>query len=142
MENSTVGKGTIIRKYCNIYNSTIGNNCKIASYVEIGGATIGDNCKIEAYTFIPPGVTIGNNVFIGPHVTFTNDKWPRANTNEWTVCKTVIEDGVSIGANATILSGITIRENAMIGAGSIVTKSVLGGVLVYGDGAKERGTVH
>jgi len=142
VENSDIGKGTIIRKYCNIYNSTIGKNCKIASYVEIGGATIGDGCKIEAYTFIPPGVTIGNNVFIGPHVVFTNDKWPRVTIVAWKPCETVVEDGVSIGANSTILSGITIRENAMIGAGSLIAKSVLGGSLVYGDEAKERGTVH
>lgn len=140
--NSPIGEGTVLWEPCNIYNSTIGKNCRIAKFVEIGGAKIGDDCKIEAFTFIPPGVTIGNRVFIGPHVCFTNDKWPRANQGEWKVCKTIIEDNVSIGANSTILSGITLRKGCMVGAGSIVTRDVAKGEITYGLGAISRGTIH
>ena len=140
--SSKIGDGTVIWHNCNLWKCKIGKDCKIASYVEIGeGVRIGNNCKVEAYTFIPPGVTIGNNVFIGPHVVFTNDKWPKA-TGEWNRSDTVVKDGVSIGANSTILSGIIIEDKAMIGAGSVVTKSVPAGALYYGDGAKQRGTVH
>ena len=140
--NSTVGHGTKIWHFVNIYNSTIGENCKIASHVEIGGANIGNNCKIEKSVFIPPGVTIGNNVFIGPHTCFTNDKYPYATGGQWQINPTQIKDGASIGANSTILSGIVVGEKAMVGAGSIVTKDVADGMIVYGDGAKERGTIH
>lgn len=140
-EDVSVGDDTKIWHHCNIYRARIGKNCNIASYVEIGGATIGDNCKIEAYTFIPPGVTIGNEVFIGPHVTFTNDKYPRA-TEAFTLCRTLVRDGASIGAGSIILSGVTIGEKAMVGAGSLIVKDVPAGMLVYGDGAVIRGTVH
>lgn len=140
--NSPIGDDTVIWDPCNIYNSTIGKNCRIGKFVEIGGSKVGDDCKIEAYVFIPPGVTIGNHVFIGPHVCFTNDKWPRANSGEWKVCRTVVEDDVSIGANCTILSGITLRKGAMVGAGSVVCKNVMEKSLVYGDGAKRRRTIH
>ena len=143
VEDSTIGEGTIIRKYCNIYQSHIGEHCKIASYVEIGGAKIGDACKIEAFVFIPPGVTLEDHVFVGPHTCFTNDKWPVAKPADgWRLNPTLVKDHVSIGANCTILSGVTIGEGAKVGAGSIVTKDVAPGTLVYGDGAKERGTVH
>lgn len=84
--------------------------------------TIGDNCKIQALTFIPDGVTIEDNVFIGPCVCFTNDKHPPSNGTGWS--KTLVKEGVVIGANATILTGITIGERAIIGAGSVVTRNV------------------
>jgi len=143
-EDCSVGDGTRIWHFCNLYGCRIGRNCKIGSFTEIGkGVSVGDNCKIEAGVFIPPGVTIGDNVFIGPHTCFTNDKFPRANQNDnWQIIKTFIQDGASIGANSTILSGVTVGEKAMVGAGSIVTKDVANGALVYGDGAKERGTIH
>jgi len=142
-EDCSIGEGTRIWHFCNLYGCRIGKNCKIASFVEIGNdVNIGDNCKIEAYTFIPQGVTIGDNVFIGPHTCFTNDKFPRASIETWKVCRTFVKDGASIGANSTILSGIVVGEKAMVGAGSIVTKDVADGALVYGDGAKERGTIH
>jgi len=142
IKDCSIGEGTKIWHFCNLYGCRIGRNCVVGSYVEIGkGVSIGDNCKIESYTFIPPGVTIGNNVFVGPRVTFTNDKRPRA-MGEWKLSKTWVKDGASICASSTILSGIVIGENAMVGAGSIVTEDVEAGKLVYGDGAKERGTVH
>ena len=90
----------------------------IGSYTEIGdNVVIGDRCKIGAYVFIPKGVTIGDEVFIGPRVTFSNDKYPKA-TGEWKVYKTIVGNGASIGAGATILCGTRIGNNAKIGAGS------------------------
>ena len=137
-----IGEDTVVWHYCSLYKCRIGRNCKIASYVEIGNeVSIGDNCKIEAYVFIPHGVTLGDRVFVGPHVCFTNDKWPKA-VGDWKENKTVVCNDVSIGANSTILSGIRIGKGAMIGAGSIITKDVPDGALVYGNGALERGTVH
>jgi len=111
--------------YQNIFGSPwIGDRTKIGAFVEIGpGVVIGDDCKIEAYTFIPSGVEIGNNVFIGPRVTFTNDKFPRSK-GQWTLLSTKICDGASIGAGCIILPGVTIGENCMIGAGTLVTKSI------------------
>ena len=133
-----IGEGTVIWHYCNLYGCKIGKNCKIASYVEIGkDVVIGDNCKIEAYAFIPSGVKIGNRVFIGPHVCFINDKWPKA-TGEWKICETIVEDDVSIGANSTILAGVTIGRGAMIGAGSVVTRDVPANAVIYGEKAKVR----
>lgn len=120
-----IGKGTKIWHYTNIYETAkIGKNCVIGSYVEIGDEVIiGDNCKIEAFAFIPKGVTIGNNVFIAPHVCFTDDKYPKVNGN-WKLLSTIVEDNVVIGANSTILPGITIGKGSLIGAGSIVTKNI------------------
>jgi len=138
-----IGKDTKIWSHCNLYECTIGKRCKIASYVEIGsGVKIGDDYKIEAYAFIPQGVTLGNGVFIGPHVVFTNDKHPRARDKKWTVQSTLVEDDVSIGANSTILSGITLHKGAMIGAGSVVTSSVPAGAKFYGPKAVNRGSIH
>jgi acetyltransferase-like isoleucine patch superfamily enzyme len=145
----TLGNEVIIysRELVNLYGCDIGDNCKIANFVEIqDGVKIGSNSKIEAFAFIPSGVVIGSGVFIGPHVCFTNDKYPQAvNLNgellkhgEWTLYKTVIKDNVSIGANSTILCGITIGEGAIIGAGSVVTKNVLPGSKVFGNPARKR----
>ncbi len=108
----------------NIYGATIGKNCKIGTFVEIGdGVVIGNNCKIQSFSFIPSGVIIGDNVFIGPHVVFTNDKYPKA-VGDWKLMRTIVKDGASIGAAAVILPGIMVGENALIGAGAIITKDV------------------
>lgn len=116
-----------------ILECVIGEGCTIHAPVWIGhGVSIGHGCKIQAFTFIPSGVVIGNRVFIGPHVCFTNDKHPPS--PDWS--NTIVEDGVSIGANATILPGIVIHKNAVIGAGSVVTKDVPEGATVYGNPAK------
>lgn len=107
---------------------------KIAAFVEIGnGVVIGRDCKIEAFTFIPPGVLIEDNVFIGPHVVFTNDKHPKANDPDFKPLPTVVREGASIGANATILPGIVIGKNAVVGAGSVVTRDVPDGWTVVGN---------
>jgi len=130
-----IGKNTKIWHFVNLYESEIGDNCTIGSFVEIGRAKIGNNCRIEARAFIPEGVTIEDNVFIGPHVCFTNDKYPKAK-GEWELKKTLVKEGASIGANATILCGIKIGKNSLIGAGSVVTKDVPDNAIVFGNPAK------
>lgn len=113
--------------------SEIPQSCTVHSHVWIGqDVPIGGGCKIQAFTFIPTGVSIGNNVFIGPRVTFTNDKYP---PGEWS--KTIVEDFVSIGAGAIILPGITLGRGCMIGAGAVVTKSVPAGEVWVGNPARK-----
>jgi len=135
IKNCKIGKNTKIWHFVNLYDCEIGDNCVIASFVEIGKAKIGNNCRIEAYVFIPEGVTIEDDVFIGPHVCFINDKYPKSK-GEWKLKKTIVKKGASIGANATILCGIKIGKNSLIGAGSVVTKDVPDDVLVVGNPAK------
>src|SRR3989344_5227481 len=128
----------------NLYGCEIGDNTKIASFVEIQkNVSIGKNCKIEAFAFIPEGVTIEEGVFIGPHVCFTNDKLPRATNKDgslktaedWEVTKTLVKKMASIGANATIICGVTIGKNSIVGAGSVVTKNVPANSIVVGNPA-------
>ncbi len=128
----------------NLYGCKIGDNTRIGSFVEIGkNVIIGNNCKIQAFAFIPEGVTIEDNVFVGPHACFTNDRVPRATTGDqprgeadWHVEPTLIKDGASIGANATILCGITVGKSAMVAAGSVVIRSVPDGAMVAGNPAQ------
>jgi len=144
IERTKLGKGVKI-PHCelvNIYDSTIGAETKIAAFVEIGGARIGRGCKIEAHAFIPPGVTLADNVFIGPHTCFTNDKLPRASDKVWAVRKTFVGEGASIGANSTILSGIVIGDHAMVGAGSVVCEDVPSDVVMYGSKAEVKRSIH
>jgi len=136
IDNCEIGEGTVVRDYVNLFGCRIGRNCKIGAYAEIGkGVVIGDNCKIEAYAFIPPGVTIDDDVFVGPHACFTNDLHPSA-VGEWEVTPTRVKKGASIGANATIICGITIGENSLVGAGAVVTKDVPARTVVVGCPAK------
>lgn len=112
-----------------ILDCTIGNWCTIHAPVWIGNnVIIGNNCKIQAFCFIPEGVELGNDVFLGPNVTFTNDLKPPRGKEDWS--KTIVEDGVSIGAGCVILCGVTIGKGAMIGAGTTVFKDVPPGVTV------------
>ena len=106
-------------------NYKIGKGTKIGAFVEIGnGVKIGSNCKIQAFVFIPPGVCIEDNVFVGPHACFTNYKHPDLKQEKWQIAKTLVKQGAVIGAGAIILPGITIGENSMVGAGSVVTKDM------------------
>lgn len=119
----------------NIRTKNIGENTIIHSHVWIGEKVIiGDYCKIQAFTFIPDGITIGNNVFIGPHVVFCNDKNPPSYGKGWQ--ETIIKDDVSIGANATILPGLILKKGCMIGAGSVVTKNIGLNEIWWGNPAK------
>lgn len=112
----------------------IGKGTKIANYCEINGI-IGKNCSIQAFVFIPDWVEIGDNVFVGPHVCFTNDKKPPSYGKYWE--KTLIKKGAVIGANATILPGVIIAEKSIIGAGAVVIKSTLKGKTYIGNPARE-----
>lgn len=118
-------------------NSKIGHNCIISkdTYIDVD-VTIGNNCKIQNSVSIYQGVILENDVFVGPNASFTNDKIPRAFNENWSISKTLVKNGASIGANATIICGITIGEYAMIGAGSVVTKDVKPYSLVIGNPAK------
>lgn len=141
----SLGNNVKIFSFVNLYGCDIGDNSKIGTFVEIQkGARIGKNCKISSHTFICEGVTIEDDVFIGHGVIFINDRYPRAtnprgqlqNEDDWTCISTRIKRGASIGSNATILCGITVGENAVVGAGSVVTKDVAPNTVVAGNPAR------
>ena len=140
-----LGKNVKLSKFINLYGCSIGDNTKIGAFVEIQkNAFVGRNCKISSHTFICEGVTIEDNVFIGHSVTFINDKQPRATgpdgslqtEADWTVEPTLVKMGASVGSGCTILSNVTIGENAILGAGSVITKDVPPGAIVAGNPAK------
>jgi UDP-2-acetamido-3-amino-2,3-dideoxy-glucuronate N-acetyltransferase len=136
VKDAEIGKDTIIRNHVNLYKCKIGRSCKIESFVYIEeGVTVGDNCKIKPCVYIPTGVTIEGDVFVGPNVTFTNDKYPHVQ-GEWQLLRTLVRRGASIGAHSVILPGITIGRNAVIGAGAVVTSDVPDGAVVYGNPAR------
>lgn len=131
-----IGKETKIwhEHLSNIGLCSIGDNCTIHSHVWIGDRVkIGNRCRIQAFCFIPTGVRIGNDVFLGPRVTFTNDKHPPS--PDWLI--TTVGDNVSIGAGAVILPGLTLHDGCKIGAGAIVTKDVPAGETWVGNPAKK-----
>ena len=140
-----LGKGTRVFAFVNLYGCEIGDESRIGTFVEIQkGSRIGRRCKISSHTFICEGVTIEDEVFVGHNVTFINDLHPRA-TNEdgslqteadWKCEPTRVCRGASIGSSATILCGITIGEGALVGAGSVVTKSVPAHTVVAGNPAR------
>jgi acetyltransferase-like isoleucine patch superfamily enzyme len=140
-----LGKDVRLSKFINLYGCAIGDETKIGAFVEIQkNAVVGRRCKISSHTFVCEGVTIEDNVFIGHGVTFINDSYPRATTGEgelqseqdWRVEATLIKRGASIGSGATILSKLVIGENAIVGAGSVVTRDVPPNVIVAGNPAK------
>jgi UDP-2-acetamido-3-amino-2,3-dideoxy-glucuronate N-acetyltransferase len=136
IDDCQIGEDTVIWEFVNLFGCRIGKGCRIGSYAEIGrGVVIGDRCKVEPYAFIPSGVTIEDEAFIGPHVSFTNDPLPRA-VGDWNVVPTLVKRGASIGANSTIICGVTIGEGAMVGAGSVVTRDVPPATLVMGNPAR------
>ena len=140
-----LGKGVKIHGFVNMYGCEVGDHTKIGTFVEIQkGARIGRNCKISSHTFICEGVTIEAEVFVGHGVTFINDRYPRATSTtgqlqtdtDWFCQNTLIKRGASIGSGATLLGGITVGENAIVGAGSLVTKDVPPYTIVGGVPAK------
>lgn len=145
-----LGIGITIYDFTNLYGCEINDNTQIGTFVEIQkGSTIGKNCKIQSHTFICEGVTIEDNVFIGHNVTFINNRFPRATTADRTlqreadwVCEpTLVKRGASIGSSATLLGGITVGENAIVGAGSVVTKDVPANTIVAGNPARILGKI-
>lgn len=145
INNVKLGKDVKIFDFVNLYGCSIDDNSKIGTFVEIQkNASVGKNTKISSHTFICEGVHIGDNVFIGHNVTFINDKYPRsANTDgtmqteaDWSVVETFIKNGASIGSSSTILCGVTVGENAIVGAGAVVTKDVAANTVVAGVPAK------
>jgi acetyltransferase-like isoleucine patch superfamily enzyme len=140
-----LGQNVKLSKFINLYGCQIGDNTKIGAFVEIQkNAAVGNNCKISSHTFICEGVKIEDNVFVGHSVTFINDSYPRATTGDgslqteadWKVEPTIVKKGASIGSGSTILSRVTIGENAIIGAGSVVAKDVPPNSIVFGNPAK------
>jgi len=145
LNNVKVGQNVRIFNFVNAYGCSIDNGSKVGAFVEIQkGVSIGKNCKISSHSFLCEGVHIEDNVFVGHGVMFTNDLFPRA-TNadgsqqteaDWKVIETHVRKGASIGSNATILCGITIGENALVGAGAVVTKDVPANTIVAGSPAR------
>ena len=140
-----LGEGVKVYDFVNLYGCEIGDRSKIGTFVEIQkGACVGSNCKISSHTFVCEGVTIEDDVFIGHNVTFTNDLYPRAvradgrlqTEADWECLPTLVKRGASIGSSVTILCGLTIGENAMIGAGSVVTKDVPPNAVAAGNPAR------
>ena len=145
-----LGRDVKIYDFTNLYGCEIGDESKIGTFVEIQkGASIGKHCKISSHTFICEGVTIEDDVFIGHGVMFINDLYPRATAGEgqlqseddWACVPTTVKKGASLGSNVTVMCGITIGENALVGAGSVVTKDVPSGTIVAGNPAKDMGPV-
>ena len=145
LNNVKAGKNVKFFDFVNAYGCEIGDYTKVGTFVEIQkGAVIGKNCKISSHTFICEGVTIKNGVFVGHNVSFINDKFPRAvnqdgsmqTDEDWELSETIVDDSASIGTSSTILCGIKIGKNAMIGAGSVVTKDVPENAVVAGNPAK------
>lgn len=140
-----VGEGVKIFDFVNAYQCSIGDRTKVGTFVEIQkNVIIGADCKISSHSFLCEGVKIHDGVFIGHNVTFINDLYPRSvnadgsmqTDGDWSVVETVIEDRVSIGSSATILGGIRIGKNSIVGAGSVVTKDVPANSIVAGNPAK------
>ena len=140
-----LGRNVRLYGFVNLYGCEIGDDVKIGTFVEIQkGVKIGNRCKISSHTFICEGVTLEDEVFVGHNVTFTNDRYPRASNEngelqteaDWACIRTLVKRGASIGSGATLLCGITIGENAMIGAGSVVTRDVPPDTVVTGNPAR------
>jgi len=141
--DAVIGLDTSIWHWAQVREGArIGERCNIGKDVYIDSAVVvGDDCKIQNFAALYRGVTIGNRVFVGPHACFTNDAYPRAVSPDWKIVPTKVEDGASIGANATILCGLTVGRYAMVAAGSVVTKDVPAHALVAGIPAKVVGWV-
>jgi UDP-2-acetamido-3-amino-2,3-dideoxy-glucuronate N-acetyltransferase len=139
------GQGVRVFSFTNLYGCSVGDESRIGTFVEVqAGARIGAACKISSHTFVCEGVTIEDRVFVGHGVTFVNDKRPRAtaqdgapqSADDWEMLETVIEAGASIGSGATILGGVRVGRDALVGAGAVVTHDVAPGETVVGNPAR------
>jgi UDP-2-acetamido-3-amino-2,3-dideoxy-glucuronate N-acetyltransferase len=149
IDDVAFGSGVIVHAFSNIYGCRIGDETRVGTFVEIQrGVSIGARCKIQSHTFICDGVDIGDEVFVGHGVTFINDRRPRATSDDgalqtesdWTLLRTVVERGASIGSGAVILGGVRIGAGALVGAGAVVTRDVAAGETVVGNPSRPRAT--
>ena|SRR5690242_9501630 len=140
-----LGSNVKLSQFVNLYGCEVGDNTKIGAFVEIQkNAKVGRNCKVSSHTFVCEGVIIEDNVFVGHGVTFINDRYPHATNaagelqteSDWKVEGTLVQRGASIGSGSTILCNVTVGENAIVGAGSVVTKDVPAGATVAGNPAR------
>jgi acetyltransferase-like isoleucine patch superfamily enzyme len=138
-----IGEGTYIWHHAQVREGAkVGRNCRLGKGVYVDkNVIVGDNCKIQNGATLYDGVTLEDEVFVGPHVVFTNDLYPRAHPDDWTIVPTLVKKGASLGANATILCGITIGSYAVVGAGAVVTRDVPDHALILGNPARQRGYV-
>ena len=137
-EDADIGAGSMVWNWSKVRENTkTGINCNIGQCVYIDtGVVMGDACKVQNGVSVYQGVRLGDKVFVGPNATFTNDRFPRAHSEEWEIVPTIIEDGVSIGANSTIICGVTLGKHCMIAAGATVTRDVPAHALVMGQPAR------
>lgn len=144
VQSYKIGDNSSVWQFCVILkNAQIGKNCNINCHVLIENEVlIGDNVTIKSGVQIWDGITIEDHVFIGPNVTFTNDHFPKSKNTAFQLRKTLIKKGASIGANATILGGITIGENSLVGAGSVVINDVPANEVWVGNPAKFLKSIH
>src|SRR4051794_8164258 len=139
------GEGVMVFSFTNLYGCSIGSGTRVGPFVEIQrGVVIGERCKIQSHTFVCEGVRIGDGVFVGHGVMFVNDRKPQATNDrgelagrdDWELVEVVVEDGATIGSNATVLGPVTIGARALVGAGAVVTRSVDAGAVVAGTPAR------
>jgi UDP-2-acetamido-3-amino-2,3-dideoxy-glucuronate N-acetyltransferase len=145
IDDVSFGEDVLVYPFTNLYGCTIGSGTRIGTFVEIQrGAQVGERCKIQSHTFICDGVRIEDEVFVGHGVMFVNDKRPRATAgsgelqteDDWELLETIVERGASLGSGATILGGVRIGEDAVVGAGAVVTKDIPPGATVAGNPAR------
>jgi UDP-2-acetamido-3-amino-2,3-dideoxy-glucuronate N-acetyltransferase len=141
IDDVTFGDSVVVHAFTNLYGCRIGDGTRVGTFVEIQrGAVVGARCKIQSHTFVCDGVTIGDEVFVGHGVMFVNDKRPAATAaggdlqteDDWTMLRTVVEDGASLGSGAVVLGGVRIGAGALVGAGAVVTRDVPPGATVAG----------
>ena len=135
VQSKNIGKDTNIWQYCVVLpNAKIGDNCNICSHCFIeNDVVIGNNVTVKNGVYLYDGITVEDDVFIGPNATFCNDRYPKSKNKDFKLEPVVIKKGASIGANATILPGVTIGENALVGAGAIVTKDIEDNTKIVGN---------